>query len=164
MAIRLSSQPPFLVGMTIVGFKRIFERINQYIEHELPERIERLSRVFVSISYNDDTDTLVMRFEEQERWLRKWLKRLWRTPKAKPSIFEPFVANVYVEKSLPSKDIVGFKILDFTKSGQIAAEAFFEKIVDTILEPHPEDDENAHLVTNALIGRLDWKKLATLAA
>jgi uncharacterized protein YuzE len=164
LAFRLSSQPPFLVGMTIVGYKRIFERINQYIEQELPKRIEALSRVFVNISYSDDTDTLVMRFEEQERGLRKWLKRLWRTPKAKPSIFEPFVANVYVEKSLPSKDIVGLKILDYTKSGQTAAKAFFEKTIDTVFEPHPEDDENAHLVTNALIGWLDWKKLATLAA
>ncbi len=162
LALRLSSQPPFLVGMTIVGFKRIFESINRYIEQELPKRIERLSRAFMDISYNDETDTLVMRFEEQDHWLRKWLKGLWSTPKAKPSIFEPFVANVYVEKSLPSKEIVGFKILEYTKTGPAAVEAFFEKIVDTIFDPHPEEDENAHLVANALIGWLDWKKLATL--
>lgn len=162
LALRLCLQPPFFGGITIVGFKTIFGKINRYIEQELPERIERLSRVFMSISYNDETDTLIMRFEEQERGVRKWLKRLCGTPKAEASIFEPFVANVYLEKSLPSKDVVGFKILEFTKSGPAAVEAFFEKVVDTIFEPHPEDDENAHLVASTLIGWLDWKKFATL--
>jgi hypothetical protein len=29
--------PPFLAGMTIVGFRTIFERINRYIEQALPD-------------------------------------------------------------------------------------------------------------------------------
>lgn len=150
LALRVSLRPPSFVGMTIVGFKRIFERINRYIEQELPERVQRLSRTSISISYEDGTDTLIMRFKEPGL-LRK------------PSIFEPLAPSVYVEKSLPSKDIVGIKIVEYTKMGPAAIEAFFEKILETVFEPHVEHDENAHLVTNVLIGRLNWKALAALA-
>ncbi len=45
LAIQLRLNPPLLQGMTIVGFKKIFEKINRYAERELPERMERLARV-----------------------------------------------------------------------------------------------------------------------
>ena len=38
LAIRLANTPPLFAGMTIVGFKRIFEQINRYIDAEPPER------------------------------------------------------------------------------------------------------------------------------
>jgi len=60
--------------------------------------------------------------------------------------------------------VVGIKILEYTKCGPAAIEAFFGAIIDTLFEPHEKHDENAHLVTNAFIQRLDWKKLSELAA
>lgn len=163
LALRICLQPPVIVGMTVVGFKNIFEKINGYIEQELPERIERLTKVSMNISYDDETDILIMRFAEPLS-LRERIKNLFGYTKPEVSVFEPVVAGVYVEKNLPSKDIVGVKILEFTKIGPSAIEAFFGTIVDTIFEPHTEGNENAHLITNALIQHLDRKKLAALAA
>lgn len=149
LALRIALEPPQIVGMTIVGFKRIFEKINQYIEQELPERIRRLVNVSLGVSYDDEKDALIVRLSDHPPSL---------------SIFEPLVSNVYLEKSIPSKDIVGVKILEFTKCGPSAVEDLFGKVVDTIFEPEPKRDENAHLITNALIQILDRRKLAALAA
>ena len=77
---------------------------------------------------------------------------------------EQSLHNVYVEKALPSKDIVGLKILEFTKCGPAAWEGIFGAIIDTIFEPPAEYDENVHLITNALVQRFDWRKFAALAA
>ena len=149
LALRISLQPPVIVGMTVVGFKRIFEKINRYVEQELPERIERLTNVSLNIFYDDVTDTLIARLTEELPFL---------------TVFEPLAANVYLEKSVPSKDIVGVKILEYTKCGPSAIEAFFGTIIDTIFESQPRRDENAHLITNVLIRHLDRKRLASLAA
>jgi len=97
-----------------------------------------------------------------------------------PTIFEPLskggavalsataaeqsLHNVYVEKTIPSKDIVGLKSLEFTKCGPAALEGIFGAIIDTIFEPPVEYDENVHLFTNALVQRFDWRKFAALAA
>jgi hypothetical protein len=75
--------------------------------------------------------------------------------------------NVYLEKSLPSKDFVGIKILEYTRYGPAALEAIFGAIIDTLfLEANAEYDENenARLITNALLEHLDWQKVAELAA
>ena len=64
LVIRLANTSPFFAGMTIVGFKLIFERINQYIEAELPERIERMTQLMLKISYDDQSDTLGMHAED----------------------------------------------------------------------------------------------------
>jgi len=159
LAVRMGLEPPFLAGMTIVGFKNIFKKINTYIEQELPERMERLTDISFEISYDDQTDIFIMRLVKKK-------PSTTRRKKPQASIFEPLVAkgNVYVEKSLPSKDVVGIKILEYTKCGPAAIEAFFGAIIDTLFEPHEKHDENAHLVTNAFIQRLDWKKLSELAA
>jgi hypothetical protein len=98
----------------------------------------------------------------------------------KPSIFEPLskgnelpstvttenesLRNVYVERDLPSKDIVGMKILEFTKCGPAALEGFLGAIVDTLFEPGADHYENVHLITNALIQRLDWQRFSALTA
>ena len=153
LALRLAVTVPFgFVGMTIVGFRRISEKINRYIEHDieqqLPDRVERLRSV--SMTYDDETDTLVMRPRETDE------KGL--------SIFEALAENVYLEKSLPTKDVLGVKILNFTKSGPTAIEAMFGRIIDTIFEPGRERDENARLITRALVQSVDWKSLAATAA
>jgi hypothetical protein len=49
--------------------------------------------------------------------------------------------NVYVEKSLPLKEVIGLKICS-----------------------HLSHDENAHLMTSTLIRHVDGKKLAQVAA
>jgi hypothetical protein len=153
LALRLSLTPPVgFVGMTIVGFKRISEKINRYIERdieqELPQRVKRLRSI--SMTYDDETDTLVMRTGEADG------KGF--------SIFEPLAEHVYLEKSLPTKEVLGVKILNFTKSGPAAIEAMFGRIIDTIFEPGRERDENARLFTRAVVRSVDWKGLAAIAA
>ena len=77
---------------------------------------------------------------------------------------EDSLRNVYVEKTLPSKEIVGVKILEFTKVGPAAIEGFLGAMIDSIFEPGVEQDENAHLIANVLIANLDWSKLGRLVA
>src|SRR5262249_3135441 len=98
-------------------------------------------------------------------------ERLFHPRKPEPSIFERLsdhpedsLRNVYVEKTLPSKRIVGVKILEFTKTGPAAIEGFLGAIVDSIFEPKATQDENAHLLANALMSKLDWPKLSRLVA
>lgn len=180
LAIQVRLSPPSFQGMTIVGFKRIFEKINRYIEKELPQRMRKLATVKLSMAYDNESDTLVMRWEEEARGLRGLIQRLFRRRIGKPSIFEPLskggslapeamtadqsLRNVYVEKSLPSKDIVGIKILEFTRCGPTALEGFLGAIVDILFEPSTQRDENIHLITNALMQRLDWQRFAAFAA
>lgn len=162
LALRMSFQPPFLAGMTIIGFKRIFEKLSRYIEKELPERIERLKKVSVSVSYNDETDTLIMRLDEPLPVFER-IKGFFGYTKPRASIFEPLATNVYVEKNLPSKDIAGIKFLEFTKCGPAAVEAFWGVVIDAVFEPQPQD-ENAHLVATTIVRYIDQKKLAALTA
>jgi hypothetical protein len=180
LAIQVRINPPLLQGMTIIGFKKIFEKINGYAEKELPGRLKRLTKVEMSITYDDESDTLVYRWEEVGFSPRRLLRKLFSPGKGIPTIFEPLskggavalsataaeqsLHNVYVEKALPSKDIVGLKILEFTKCGPAALEGIFGAIIDTIFEPPVEYDENVHLFTNALVQRFDWRKFAALAA
>lgn len=180
LAIQVRLNPPSLQGMTIVGFKKIFEKINQYIEKELPQRMRRLAAAKMSVAYDNESDTFVMRWEEEAQGFRRLIQMLFRRRRGKPSIFEPLseagglapegvatgesLRNVYVEKSLPSKDIIGIKILEFTKCGPAAFEGFLGAIVDTLFEPSAKHDENIHLITNLLMQRLDWQKLAAVAA
>lgn len=170
LAIQLRINPPSLQGITIVGFRKIFEKINRYAERELPDRMNRLAKVKMSISYDDGSDTLVYRWDEDESPVPRELK---------PTIFEPFsksgsdalsanmaeqpLQNVYLEKALPSKEIVGLKILEFTKSGPAASEGILGAIIDTIFESNADYDENVQLITDELVQHLDLQKLAALA-
>jgi hypothetical protein len=179
LAIQVRLNPPSLQGMTIIGFKRIFERINRYAERELPKRMRKLATAKLTMAYDNESDTLVMRWGEGTGGLRRLIQKLFFRRREKPSIFEPFskggdpgrltttnqsLRNVYVERTLPSKDIVGIKILEFTKCGPTAIEAFLGAIVDTLFEPGSEHGENVHLITNALIQCLDRQRFAVLTA
>ena len=179
LAIQVRVNPPSLQGMTVVGFKKIFATINKYVEKELPQRMRRLAAVKMSVTYDNESDTFVMRWEEEARGFRGFVQRFFRRKREKPSIFEPLskggglaseettagqsLRSVYVEKSLPSKDIIGIKILEFTKCGPAAFEGFLGAIVDTLFEPSAKHDENIHLITNLLVQRLDWSKVAAVA-
>jgi hypothetical protein len=79
------------------------------------------------------------------------------------SAVEQSLHNVYVEKTLPSKEIVGLKILEFTKCGPAAWEGILGAIIDTIFEPPADSDENVQLITSALVQRFDLRKMAALA-
>ena len=149
LAIRLSNTPPLFAGVTIVGFKRIFERINRYIESELPQRIERLAKLTLKISYDDHTDALIMRPDDSRPTF---------------SLFEPLAPNLYLEKTLPSKDVVGIKITEYTRCGPLAFETMLGKIIDTLFETSSERDENAHLLTDVTLRTIDWNKIAAAAA
>jgi hypothetical protein len=171
LALQLRINPPALQGITIVGFRKIFEKINRYAERELPDRMNRLARVKMFISYDDGSDTLVYRWEEGQLSLPRELR---------PTIFEPFskgrgdaslataaeqsLHNVYLEKALPSKEIVGLKILEFTKCGPAALEGILGAIIDTIFESNAEYDENIQLITDELVQHFDLQKLAELTA
>jgi len=165
--------PPYFQGMTIVGFRKIFEKINRYVEKELPKRMQKLARTSIemSFSYDDQSDTLIIRWTEELSGWRRLAEKLFQQRRTKPSIFETLsshpedsLRNVYVEKTLPSKQIVGVKILEFTKVGPAAIEGILGAMIDTIFEPRAEHDENAHLITNTLIENLDWTRLARLVA
>src|SRR5208337_5627977 len=54
LAIQVRINPPSIQGMTIVGFKTVFEKINRYAEKELPKRMKRLAKVEMSIAYDDE--------------------------------------------------------------------------------------------------------------
>jgi hypothetical protein len=180
LAIQVRLNPPSLQGMTIIGFKRIFEKINRYAEKEVPERMRKLATAKLSVAYDNESDTLVMRWGEGAGGLRRLFQKLFFRREEKPSIFEPLskggdpgppvtttdqsLRNVYVERTLPSKDIVGIKILEFTKCGPTALEGFLGAIVDTLFEPSAEHGENVHLITNALVQRLDRQRFAVLTA
>jgi hypothetical protein len=173
LAIRLQLDPPNLQGMTIVGFKKVFEKINRYAEKELPGRMKRLAKVSLKMafSYDDQSDTLIMRWDEKTSGHRGRAEGFLKRKRQRPSIFEPLskepfgsLRTVYVEKVLPSKKIVGVKILEFTKCGPAAIEAFLGSLVDTLFESNTKPDENPHLITNALIQRLDWTRFASLVA
>lgn len=173
LAIRISMTPPSLEGMTVVGFRKIFQKINRYVEQELPKRMKKLAHTSlqISFSYDDQSDTLIVRLTEQPRGWRAFVEKVFHRTRPKPSIFERLsshpedsLRNVYVEKTLPSKQIVGVKILEFTKTGPTALEGFFGAMVDSIFEPTSEQDENAHLIAKALISKLDWPALGRLAA
>jgi hypothetical protein len=180
LAIQVRVNPPSLQGMTIVGFKTIFEKINGYAERELPQRVKRLAKVRMSIAYDDESDALVYRWEEVGFSPRRLLRKVFSPAKGIPTVFEPLskgtadalsataaeqsLHNVYVEKALPSKDIIGLKILGFTKCGPAVWEGILGAIIDTIFEPLAEHDENVHLITNALVQRFDLRKFAALAA
>jgi hypothetical protein len=173
LAIRMTVAPPYFQGFTIVGFRKIFERLNRYVERELPERMKRLARtsVEVSFSYDDQSDTLIIRRTEQISGWHGLVEKLLHRRRSKPTIFERLsshledsLRNVYVEKTLPSKEIVGVKILEFTKVGPAAVEGFLGAMIDSIFEARVEYDENAHLIANVLIASLDWPRLGKLVA
>ena len=145
LAIQVRLNPPSLQGMTIVGFKKIFEKISRYAEKELPKRMRRLAKVKMSIAYDDESDTLAYRWDEDAFSVRRLLGKFFSPREGTPTIFEPLskggsaalpataaeqpLHNVYVEKALRSKDIVGLKILEYTKCGPAALEGIFGAII-----------------------------------
>ena len=149
LALRIAvGPPPGLAGMTIVGFRRIFKRVNRYIERELPDRVERLATMSMKVAYDDESDTMIVRQQGRENEL---------------STFEPLAPNVYLEKSLPSQEVLGIKVVNYTKTGLTAIETVFGKIVDTLLQPGPGPDENVRLITRAVVRSLNWDELAAIA-
>lgn len=161
LALRLSVNPPYLAGFTIVGFKTLFERINRYIDHEIPKRVQRLTDLTITAAYDDQTDTFMMRFQEKRPWWER-LKKSFSPTEAPPTLFEPLVTNVYVEKQIPSKEIMGFKILEFTKSGEQSMQALFGAIIDTVFEPERSTNENAHLIASSVLRHIDLNKFASI--
>jgi hypothetical protein len=155
LALRLAiGRPPGFVGMTIVGFKDIRDKIRRYVEDEidvdedLADRVEALRRV--SVVYDDISDTLIMRAEEDDA--------------EGLSIFEPLVDDVvYLEKRIPTKDVLGIKIVNFTRAGPAAVEAMIGRLIDAIFEPAPPTDENTRLFTRAVMTSVG-RSLANIAA
>jgi hypothetical protein len=180
LALRIGLNVPVLQGMTVVGFRTIFEKVNRYVEEELPRRMKRLSKAHMEISYDDSTDTLIARLRNVPVGRSRTAKKRSAEAKQRLSVFEPLLSgaetgskgdaakalrSVYVEKSLPSKEFVGVKIFEYTKCGPAAMEAIFGTLIDTLFsEPHSREAENTRLFTDAIIQHVDWQHLAQLAA
>ena len=79
-------------------------------------------------------------------------------------MFELLASNLYLEKTIPSKEVVVVKITDFTRHGPEAIKAMFGIIVDALFDPGSRPEENVDLITKAVLGRFDWQALARLAA
>jgi hypothetical protein len=170
LAVRIQVDSPAFQGMTIVGFRKIFEKVNRYVEKELPKRMRKLESISLEVAYDDQNDTLIMRVVEKPSFWRGITERLEGSTRAIPSVFErfssdPALSNVYVEKTLPSKKMVGLKILQFTTLGTASMEAFLGAMVDAIFDPtRTASEDNTHLIVNALIQSLDLAKFSKLVA
>src|SRR5262249_48722336 len=49
--------PPKFVGMTLIGFKKLFSKVRPDLIKELPARVERLKRARFLAIYSDENDT-----------------------------------------------------------------------------------------------------------
>ena|SRR5215831_265758 len=81
--IRLTVGVARICGFTFVGFKRLFEKIRPDLIKALPERVERLKKAQFGAAYSDETDTLTVRFEQEQ-----------------PAYNERFDEDIYLERAL----------------------------------------------------------------
>lgn len=147
LIVRISPSPPQICGFTFIGFKRIFSRVRPELVQELPARIEKLRKARFLAAYSDETDTLTYRFEE-----------------AQPAYYERFSDNIYLERSLMEREIIGFRITRYTEHGESAMEKLLSAMVEALFAPAgavlgPED-----ALTRAFLEHLDIGRLLSAAA
>lgn len=147
LILRITPGGRHLCGLTIIGFKRLFEAVRPELITELPERLDRISQARFVATYADDADTLTVRFEEEQ-----------------PVYYEPFVENVYLERALFGDDIIGFRVTHYTEHGTQALDRLLESILDTLFTPGAQLNTNASALTRVLLQRLDIPKLLSTAA
>ena len=136
-----------IVGLTFVGFKRLFSKIRPDLIEELPERLERLKKACFVVEYSDTTDTATFRFEEEQ-----------------PAYYERLDENIYVERSLLSTEIIGFKVTHYTERGAATIERLVSAILDALFAPQGTPPMPADALTRALLAHLDLPKLLEMAA
>lgn len=147
LAIRITPSAPQICGFTIIGFKRIFSRIRPDLIENLPERVARLKTAHFLVQYSDETDTLTFRFEEEQ-----------------PAYFERFGDNIYLERALVGREIVGFKITRYTEQGGVAMEELLSSMIGALFAAPGTPLSPADALTRAFLEHLDIPKLLSLAA
>ncbi|MBI3578104.1 MAG: hypothetical protein HY089_01670 [Ignavibacteriales bacterium] len=144
-AIRLAPSPPWLCGFTLVGFKRLFSKIRPDLIKELPERVARINKGRFILNYSDELDALIIRFEEDQ-----------------PAYYEEFENYIYLEKSLISGEIIGFKITHYTDQGTHAIEALLAAMLDAMFAPVDSPPGPADKLTRAFFEHLNLPNLLSL--
>lgn len=147
LAIRITPSAPQICGLTIIGFKRIFSRIRPDLIEDLPERVAKLKTARFLVRYSDETDTLAFRFEEEQ-----------------PAYYERFSDNIYLERSLVGRGIVGFKITRYTEQGEPAMEELLSSMIGALFAAPGPTHSPADALTRAFLEHLDIRALLSLAA
>jgi uncharacterized protein YuzE len=145
--IRVSPGTLRISGITIIGFRRLFSEIRPDLIKELPARVERLKKAHFTANYADKTDTLTVRFEDDQ-----------------PAYYERFGDDVYVERALIGGDIIGFKLAHYTEHGATSMETVVSAMIDALFAPVGTSPGPADALTRAFLEHLDLPKLLAAAA
>jgi hypothetical protein len=147
LVLRVSqSVPPKFVGMTLIGFKKLFSKVRPDLIEELPARVERLKTARLVVDYSDERDTCTFRFEADE-----------------PAYYERFGESIYLERAILDNRITGLKITDYTARGQAAIEEVLAAMLDGLFAL-PSPNTPADALTRAFLEHFDLRHLLTLAA
>ena len=144
--IRFAPQAFRICGITIIGFKRLFSKIRHDLIQELPFRVERLKKAHFHARYTDETDTLTMRFEEDQ-----------------PAYYERFDDDIYIERALIGGDIIGFKLTHYTERGASSVEKVVSAMIDALFAPTKAAVGPADSLTRAFLEHLDLPRLLAVA-
>lgn len=139
--------PPRICGFTFVGFKRLFQKIRPDLIKELPERVERLKKAQFVVAYSDETDTVTMRFEQEQ-----------------PAYYERFDEDIYLERALLNGDIIGFKLTHYMQNGVVSMERLVESMLDALFAPAGSPPDPADALTRAFLEHINLPKLLAAAA
>jgi len=148
LILRLSpGVPTRFVGMTLIGFKKLFSNIRpDLLVEELPASVERLKRVRFVAHYSDESDTFTFRFENEE-----------------PAYYERFGENIYLERAILDNHILGLKITDYTPRGDASIREVLSAILDSLFAA-PGTTYPADALTRAFLEHLDISRFLTMLA
>jgi hypothetical protein len=147
LVLRVSpSFPPKFVGMTLVGFKKLFSKVRPDLIEELPARVEHLKAARLVVDYSDERDTCTFRFEAEE-----------------PAYYERFGQNIYLERAVVDSHITGLKITDYTARGQAAIEEVLTAMLDSLFSV-TDPNSPVDALTRAFLEHFNLRHLLTLAA
>lgn len=147
LVVRISpSLPTRFVGLTLIGFKKLFSKVRPDLIEELPARVERLKKARLVVDYSDDSDTCTFRFEDEE-----------------PAYYERFGENIYLERAILDNHITGLKITDYTARGQAAIKEVLAAMLDSLFAA-PGTSTPADALTRAFLEHFNLPRLLTLAA
>jgi hypothetical protein len=146
LVLRMAPGAPQICGVTIIGFKKIFSKMRSDLVEKLPARVARIQKARFIANYSDETDVLTFRFEEEQ-----------------PAYYERFESDVFLERTIVDKRIVGLKITHYTERGEGSVEKVLNAIIDALFAPSgstlPADG-----LTRAFLEHLDLPRLLSIAA
>lgn len=145
--IRMAPNTHKICGITIVGFKRLFSKMRPDLVKELPARVDRLRKAHFLARYVDETDTLTVRFEEDQ-----------------PAYYERFGEDIYIERALMGGDIIGFKLTHYTERGAVSVQTLVSAMLDALFAPVGTPEGPADALTRAFLDHLDLPKILAVAA